>query len=80
MVKVRNHESVPFSRYLCLCNVLHICNMRAIPTYRAYRLYDMSSRDKLLHSLTLARYGGYHLYIINDKNAIGFQSMDFPKT
>ena len=40
MVKVRSLESVPFSRYLCLCNVLRICNIRAIPTYRVYRLYD----------------------------------------
>ena len=40
MVKVRSLESVPFSRYLCLCNVLHICNIRAILTYRVYRLYD----------------------------------------
>ena len=36
-----NGESVPFSRYLCLCNVLRICNIRAIPTYRVYRLYDI---------------------------------------
>ena len=40
MVKVRSLESVPFPRYLCLCNVLRICNIRAIPTYRVYRLYD----------------------------------------
>ena len=40
MVKVRSVESVLFSRYLCLCNVLRICNIRAIPTYRVYRLYD----------------------------------------
>ena len=40
MVKVRSLERVQFSRYLCLCNVLRICNIRAIPTYRVYRLYD----------------------------------------
>ena len=40
MVKIRSLESVPFSRYFCLCNVLRICNIRAIPTYRVYRLYD----------------------------------------
>ena len=34
MAKVRSLESVQFSRYLCLCNVLRICNTRAIPTYR----------------------------------------------
>ena len=34
MAKVRSLESVPFSRYLCLSNVLRICNIRAIPTYR----------------------------------------------
>ena len=33
-------QSVQFSRYLCLCHVLRICNIRAIPTYRVYRLYD----------------------------------------
>ena len=30
MVKVRSVESVLCSRYLCLCNVLRICNIRAI--------------------------------------------------
>ena len=32
--------SVPFSRYFQFCNVSCICNIRAIPTYRVYRLYD----------------------------------------
>ena len=27
-------------RYLGFCNVLHIWSVRAIPTYRVYRLYD----------------------------------------
>ena len=36
-------ESVPFSRYFCFCNVLHICNTQAIPTYRVYRLYDYTT-------------------------------------
>ena len=50
MVKVRSLESVPFSRYLCLCNVLRICDIRAIPIYRVYRLYDrpMFSDKKLI--------------------------------
>ena len=43
MAKVRSLENVQFSRYLCLCNVLRICNIRAIPTYRVYRLYDSTS-------------------------------------
>ena len=33
-------QSVSFSRYFCLCNVLHVCNIQAIPTYRVSRLYD----------------------------------------
>ena len=37
MVKVRSLESVPFSRYLRLCNVLRICDVRAIPTYKVYQ-------------------------------------------
>ena len=32
-MKVRSVESVPFSRYSPFYNVLHICNVRAIPTY-----------------------------------------------
>ena len=39
MVKVRSLESVLFSRYFCFSNVLRICNIQAIPTYRVYRLY-----------------------------------------
>ena len=39
-VKVRNLESLPALKYLVFYNVLHICNVRAIPTYRVYRLYD----------------------------------------
>ena len=32
MVKVRSLESVPFSRYLCLCNVLRICYIGSGPS------------------------------------------------
>ena len=46
MTKVRSLESVPFSRYLCLSNVLRI---RAIPTYRVYRLYDSQGHRKALY-------------------------------
>ena len=38
--EVRNLERLPALRYLVFCNVLHICNVQAIPTYRVYRLYD----------------------------------------
>ena len=48
MVKVRSLDSVPFLRYSWFCNVLRICNVRAIPTYRVYRLYD--SPDGHIHS------------------------------
>ena len=33
-------ETVPFLRYFSFCNVLRICNIRAIPPYRVYRLDD----------------------------------------
>ena len=33
-------QSLPALRYLVFCNVLLICNVRAIPTYRVYQLYD----------------------------------------
>ena len=39
-MKVRTLQSLLTLRYLVFCNVLHICNVRAIPTYRVYRLYD----------------------------------------
>ena len=35
----RKCEILPEQSYLPFCNVLHICNVRAIPTYRVYRLY-----------------------------------------
>ena len=40
MVKVRRPETAPFSRYFRFCNVLRLWSVRAIPTYRVYRLYD----------------------------------------
>ena len=40
IVKVRNLQSLPALRDLVFCNLLHICNVRAIPTNRVYRLYD----------------------------------------
>ena len=40
MVTVRSLESVHSLRYFRFCNVLHIWTIRAIPTYRVYRLYD----------------------------------------
>ena len=39
-VTVRSLISVPRPRYFRFCNVLHIWTIRAIPTYRVYRLYD----------------------------------------
>ena len=35
-MKVRNLQSLAALRYLVFCNVLHICNVRTIPTYRLY--------------------------------------------
>ena len=37
---VRSLISVHRPRYFRFCNVLHIWTIRAIPTYRVYRLYD----------------------------------------
>ena len=36
----RNFTKLPILRYLGICNVLYIWHIRAIPTYRVYRLYD----------------------------------------
>ena len=41
MVTVRSLESVHSPRYFRFCNVLHIWTIRAIPTNRVYRLYDI---------------------------------------
>ena len=38
---LRNFTKLPILRYLGICNVLHIWHIRAIPTYRVYRLYDI---------------------------------------
>ena len=37
---LKNFTKLPILRYLGICNVLHIWHIRAIPTYRVYRLYD----------------------------------------
>ena len=39
---LRNFTKLSILRYLGICNVLHIWHIRAIPTYRVYRLYDNS--------------------------------------
>ena len=36
-------ETVHRLRYFRFCNVLHIWTIRAIPTYRVYRLYDIDA-------------------------------------
>ena len=40
---LKNFTKLPILRYLGICNVLHIWHIRAIPTYRVYRLYDIIS-------------------------------------
>ena len=35
-----NFTKLPVLRYFGTCNILHIWHIRAIPTYRVYRLYD----------------------------------------
>ena len=53
---VRRLETVHRLRYFRFCNVLHIWTIRAIPTYRVYRLsmiiillYTSSCRSRTLH-------------------------------
>ena len=40
ILTLRNFINFPILRYLGICNVLCIWSVRAIPTYRVYRLYD----------------------------------------
>ena len=42
---LRNFTKFPILRYFGICNVLHIWHIRAIPTYRVYRLYDRNGRQ-----------------------------------
>ena len=37
------HDSVPTTRYSCVCNVLHLWKISLFPTYRVYQLYGTSS-------------------------------------
>ena len=39
---VKMRDSVPSTRYSSVCNVLRQWNISLIPTYRVYRLYDMT--------------------------------------
>ena len=42
---LRNFTKLPILRYLGICNILYIWHIRAIPTYRVYRLYDGVEND-----------------------------------
>ena len=42
-------HKLPVSRYLGICNVLDIWHIRAIPTYRVYRLDDSARLALLQH-------------------------------
>ena len=48
---LRNLTELPVLRYLDVCNVLYIWSIRAIPTYRVYRLYDYSPSPTLWYML-----------------------------
>ena len=50
---LRNFTKLPILRYLGICNVLYIWHIRAIPTYRVYRLYDMVM-DSILPLICMA--------------------------
>ena len=50
-ITLRSLESVHRLSYFLFCNVLHIWTIRAIPTYRVYRLYDTRNElASLAHS------------------------------
>ena len=40
-------DSVPSARYSSVCNVLRLCRISLIPTYRVYRLYDYIYRQRM---------------------------------
>ena len=50
---VRRLETVHRLRYFRFCNVLHIWTIRAIPTYRVYRLYDDVWKVNYCHTYML---------------------------
>ena len=51
--EVRSLETVHRLRYFRFCNVLHIWTIRAIPTYRVYRLYDITSAHRVHDTVVL---------------------------
>ena len=54
---VRRLDSVHRLRYFRFCNVLHIWTIRAIPTYRVYRLYDRAEAiSSLVYCVTSTMY------------------------
>ena len=57
---VRSLISVHRLRYFRFCNVLHIWTIRAIPTYRVYRLYDRVYR--LYDYYVKFNYADIHIY------------------
>ena len=69
---VRSLGTVHRPRYFRFCNVLHIWTIRAIPTYRVYRLYDIYSQQ-LVNIITsiyvileeiIASYSIYITYVV----------------
>ena len=58
-MKVRSLESVQFSSYVSFCNVLHICNIRVIPTYRVYRLYDYTHNMRIIFNIREGEHLGF---------------------
>ena len=43
---VRRLDFIHIPSYFRFCNVLHIWTIRAIPTYRVYRLYDIAGTSE----------------------------------
>ena len=61
MVVFKKRDSVPSARYSSVCNVLRQWRIWFIPTYRVYRLYDISLTVVSLFCITHSRqYVLYH--------------------
>ena len=61
---VRRLETVHRLRYFRFCNVLHIWTIRAIPTYRVYRLYKGETLV-LAHEVTYELYNTTIIITVN---------------
>ena len=64
---VRRLETVHRLRYFRFCNVLHIWTIRAIPTYRVYRMQSSLDHATICHpqnSINFYIYGALMLFTV----------------